>query len=246
MNRFFKDISNSIKELKWYEWIMTAVMIFIAGISVYDGFTNSNSYNPGWLTIINFISAICGIFCVFLTAKAAISNFLFAVINTFVYIIFLAYHRNDGFTGTLILECVIYAPMNIISWIYWAKHRDSIEQHKTKSKKLSVIQCIIFTSLIVAVALLMYYSLNKYINPKASTIFDSFIFAIGIVAIVLELLRYREQYVLWIITDIIAVIQYIHKFDAVYLTKKTIYLIVAIIGIINWVKLNRERNKGNL
>ena len=57
------------------------------------------------------------------------------------------------------------------------------------------------------------------------------------IAIILELLRYREQYILWIITDIIAVIQYIQRFDAVYLTKKSIYLIVAVIGLINWIKL---------
>ena len=245
MYNFVKNLKASIIELKWYEWLMTAIMIFIASISVYKGFTDLQSYNPGWLTIINFISAICGIFCVFLTAKASVSNFFFAVINTFAYIVFLAYHRNDGFTGTLILECVVYAPMNIISWIYWSKYRDEIQSHKTKAKKLSILQSVVFILLIIVIALLMYFSLNKYINPTASTIFDSFIFSIGIIAIILELLRFREQYVLWIVTDIIAVIQYIQKFDAVYLTKKTIYLIVAIIGLINWIKLNNERNKDN-
>ena len=74
---------------------------------------------------------------------------------------------------------------------------------------------------------------------------DAATLAIGLVAGVLELLRYREQYVLWIITDVIAVAMYIVHFDAVYLTKKSIYLIVAIFGIINWVKLNRERNSAN-
>lgn len=240
-----KNFSDSIKELKWYEWLMTAVMVAIAGISVYTGFTDKNSYNPGWLTIINFISAICGIFCVFLTAKASVSNFAFAVVNTFVYIIFLAYHRNDGFTGTLILECVVYAPMNIISWIYWAKHRDKIQNHKTKAKRLTVSSYIIFSILIIIIALLMHFLLNKYINPTASTIFDSFIFSIGIVAVVLELFRYSEQYILWLITDVIAVIQYIQKFDAVYLTKKIIYLIVAIFGLYNWIKLQKERNLEN-
>ncbi len=240
-----KNFSDSIKELKWYEWLMTAVMVAIACISVYTGFTDKNSYNPGWLTIINFISAICGIFCVFLTAKASVSNFAFAVVNTFVYIIFLAYHRNDGFTGTLILECVVYAPMNIISWIYWAKHRDKIQNHKTKAKRLTVSSYIIFSILIIIIALLMHFLLNKYINPTASTIFDSFIFSIGIVAVVLELFRYSEQYILWLITDVIAVIQYIQKFDAVYLTKKIIYLIVAIFGLYNWIKLQKERNLEN-
>ena len=59
------------------------------------------------------------------------------------------------------------------------------------------------------------------------------------------MLRYKEQYVWWIITDIIAVAMYIVHFDAVYLTKKSIYLIMAVIGLINWHKLNKERNKTN-
>ena len=74
---------------------------------------------------------------------------------------------------------------------------------------------------------------------------DAFTLSIGIIAVILEMLRYKEQYVWWIITDIIAVAMYIVHFDAVYLTKKSIYLIMAIIGLINWHKLNKERNKTN-
>ena len=57
--------------------------------------------------------------------------------------------------------------------------------------------------------------------------------------------RFKEQYIWWIITDIIAVAMYIIHFDPVYLTKKSIYLIMAVIGLINWTKLNKERNKKN-
>ena len=46
--------------------------------------------------------------------------------------------------------------------------------------------------------------------------------------------------------DVIQVLMYVAHFDIVYLTKKSIYLIMAIIGIINWMKLNKERNKENI
>lgn len=181
----------------------------------------------------------------FLTARASIGNFAFAVINTIVYIVFLAYHRNDGFTATLILETVFYFPMNIAMWIYWERHRDEVENHKTKAKKLKIWQDFVVGGIIIAVALVAYKLLNNY-NLGCSTIFDSFVFAIGIIAVTLELLRYREQYALWIITDVFAVAQYIQRFDPVYLTKKTIYLIVAVIGIYNWWKLQKERNIENI
>ena len=60
-----------------------------------------------------------------------------------------------------------------------------------------------------------------------------------------ELFRFREQYAWWIVTDVIAVAMYVAHFDAVYLTKKSIYLIMAVIGLVNWVKLNRSRNAVN-
>ena len=69
---------------------------------------------------------------------------------------------------------------------------------------------------------------------------DSSIFAIGIIATVLELLRYSEQYIWWLITDVIAVAQYMIKGDPVYTTKKTIYLIEAVVGLKNWTKLAKK------
>ena len=33
---------------------------------------------------------------------------------------------------------------------------------------------------------------------------------------------------------------YIAHFDPVYLTKKTIYLIMAVVGLVNWVRLNKK------
>lgn len=74
---------------------------------------------------------------------------------------------------------------------------------------------------------------------------DAFTVSIGIIATILEMLRYREQYVLWLITDFIAVAMYIVHFDAVYLTKKGVYTVMAIVGLINWIRLNKERNELN-
>ena len=45
--------------------------------------------------------------------------------------------------------------------------------------------------------------------------------------------------------EIIAVAMFIVHFDPVYLTKKSIYLVMAIVGLVNWCRLNRERNLEN-
>ena len=239
LKKYFNNILISFKELKWYEIIMIIIMIGIAGYAVYDAIVNPGD-TPLWLTIINFISAICGIMCIFFCAKANISNFVFATVNTIVYAIFLFYNK---IFGTFFLEVLFYLPINFISWYLWAKHRDKKLIEKTKTKRLTVFQNIIATILIIVGGLIYHVILVKMGGNVAWL--DAFTLSIGIIAVILEMFRYKEQYVWWIITDIIAVAMYIIHFDLVYLTKKSIYLIMAIIGLINWHKLNKERNKNN-
>lgn len=235
------NIKKSFKSLKWYEIIMIIIMIFIAAIAVYNAIVDSaGTTNPLWLTIVNFISAVCGVICVFFCAKASVSNFIFGLVNTIVYAVYLIYYR---IYGTFFLEVLFYLPMGILSWINWAKHRDRIEQEKTKSKRLTLKQKII-SVVMVAVVTTITYIILKHVGGTVAFL-DALTVAIGIVATILELYRYAEQYVWWLVTDIIAVTMYIVHFDTVYLTKKTIYLIMAIIGLRNWIKLNKERNMKN-
>ena len=236
------DMKRSLRSLNACEYVMIIIMVAIAAQAVFTAFTNPEaSKNPAWLTVINFISAVCGIFCVFLTAKASISNFIFAVINTFVYSVYLFYWR---IYGTFFLEIAFYLPVEIASWVLWSRHRDDIDHEKTRARKLSPAQNIMAASVVGIVGISAHYVLVR-MNGTAAWL-DAFTLAIGIVAVILELFRYKEQYVWWIITDVITAALYIVHFDAVYLTKRIIYLIVALAGLRNWHILNRERNSLNV
>ena len=237
----FENLKKSFKELVWYEYLMGIIMVFIAARAMILAFaTGSSDGNPAWLTVINFISAVCGIICIFFTAKANISNFLFATVNTIVYAIYLVYWR---IWGTAALEILFYIPMNFISWWFWAKHRDPEITQKTKSKRLTPLQNLLCAGIVAGTAVLYHIVLVR-IGGEVPWL-DAFTLSIGIVATVLELLRFSEQYIWWLITDIISVSMYIVHFDAVYLTKRSIYLIMAIIGFLNWAKLHSARNTEN-
>ena len=234
------NLKKSLRAMKWYEWVMAAVMIVIAAHAMVTSFTNpSPTGNPPWLAVINFVSAIAGVFCIFLCAKASISNFAFAVVNTVAYIVYLAYWK---IYGTMFLEIFFYFPINFISWYLWSKHRDDTQEELTKSRKLTAWQNVLVTAVIV-VSGIVYHAILVSIGGNVAWL-DAFTLSIGIIAVILEMFRFREQYVWWIITDIIAVAMYIVHFDPVYLTKKSIYLIMALIGLYNWAKLNR-RNRTN-
>ncbi len=236
-----ENIKKSFQDLAWYEWLMCAVMVLIAGWAMVKGFVSGSADgNPTWLTVVNFISAVCGVICIFFCAKANISTFVFGLINTIVYAVYLVYWK---IWGTAALEILFYIPMNMVSWYFWAKHRDRQISRKTKAKKLQVSQNL----LIGAAVLLAGYGCHEVLVQMNGEVpwFDAFTLTIGIVATVLSLLRYREQYIWWIITDVISVGMYIAHFDAVYLTKRIIYLIMAVIGWINWSRLQQQRNESN-
>lgn len=245
-----KKITDSLKSLVWYEVVMCAVMIVI---SIYYAIKPQEGC-PQWLAIINMISGMCGVVCVFLTAKVNRMNFPFAFVNTVVFMIYLFYF---GIWATFWLEALVYFPMNIISWAKWYQHKDEDNQLLAKSKRLTPVQNVIVTGVIIGLTVVVHTALqflagdtwmrfaqNFGWNVNAMKWLDSGIFAIGVVAIVLEMLRYTEQYVWWLITDVVAVTQYVLKGDPVYTTKKAIYLIEAFIGLDNWNKLSKK-NKTN-
>lgn len=234
-------LKKSFQELRWYEYLMGLIMVVIAAQAMVTAFaTGSSDGNPAWLTVINFVSAVCGVICIFFTARASISNFLFATVNTVVYAIYLVYWH---IWGTAALEILFYIPMNFISWHAWAQHRDDVVTHKTKARRLSPWQDAASVALVVGSACVYHVVLVRIGGEVAW--FDAFTLSIGIVATVLELFRYREQYAWWIVTDVVSVGMYIAHFDAVYLTKRSIYLIMAVIGLVNWAKLQKERNELN-
>ncbi|MBQ6627962.1 MAG: nicotinamide mononucleotide transporter [Methanobrevibacter sp.] len=219
------------------------------GISAYYAIMPQEGM-PQWLAIINFISGLCGVICVFLCAKANRINFFFAQINTTVFMIYLAYF---GIWATFWLEALVYFPMNIISWVHWYKHKDEDNKLLAKSKKLTFAQNLLVVAMIAAITVLVHYTLSMWAGNTwmkfaakfgwSTTVmkwFDASIFAIGIVAVVLEAMRYSEQYVWWFITDVIAVAQYVLKGDPVYTVKKAIYLVEAVIGLDNWFKLAKK------
>lgn len=234
------NLKKSFKDMKWYEWLMAAIMVAIAAHAMISAFVDpSSSSNPPWLTVLNFISAICGVVCIFFCAKANISNFAFGLVNTVVYAIYLAYWH---IWGTMCLEIFFYFPINILSWIVWARHRDIYENEKTMAKKLTARQDV-FVGVLVIASTVVYHAILVRVGGNVAWL-DAATVAIGIIATILEMLRFREQYVLWLITDVVAVAMFIQHFDPVYLTKKSIYLIMAVIGLINWCKL-QKRNVRN-
>ena len=231
-----EHLAKSLRAMKWYEWLMAAVMVLIAAYYMVLSLAHPGATeNPGWLAVLNFISGVAGVFCVFLCAKGSVSNFAFGLVNTVVYIVYLAYWK---IYGTMCLELFLYLPMGFVGWIHWARHRDRKRRENTRARRLNAWQNALVAAA-VAAATVLYHAILVRVGGTVAWL-DAATVAIGIVATALQTFRYREQYVWWLVTDVVAVAMYIAHFDPVYLTKKVIYLIMAVIGLLNWLRMSRE------
>ena len=149
-----------------------------------------------------------------------------------------AYRSTESFC----LEMFFYLPFNLYGWFLWDKHRDDEQDELAKTRKLTIPQSVgvvVFT----VVSTIVYHAILVRVGGNVAW-FDSMTVSIGIIATFLELLRLRESYALWIVQDVVAVCMYATMGDSVYLCKKVVYLIMAVIGLRNWCVLQR-RNKEN-
>ena len=76
-----------------------------------------------------------------------------------------------------------------------------------------------------------------------ATLLDSMSTVFSIVANILMVMRYREQWALWIIVDVVTVVMWIIAGDFLMTIMWAIYLINAVYGWIMWTKISQKSGK---
>lgn len=120
-------------------------------------------------------------------------------------------------------------------------HRDDLERDRTKSKRMDRRYWPLVIAGIAGVYAVWFVVLSNAGGTVAYI--DAFIVSSGVVAVVMEMMRYREQYVLWIGNDLVSMLMYVVLGDPVYVVKRGIYLMVGIIGIRTWFDLHKRNGK---
>jgi nicotinamide mononucleotide transporter len=196
-----------IKKFSLFEW---AMLISVIGFTIYFALIDKES--SLLYLIIDAIAAICGIFCVVLCAKGKKSQYIWGLINVIGYIIIAFINK---YYGEVMLNALYYLPSQFIGYYLWNKHENK-KTENVEGKKLNIKQ----TALLLvgtAISIGVYKLLLDYLGGN-NTILDSASTMISIIANTLMLLRYREQWLLWIIIDIITVIMWVLMKDGIMVT----------------------------
>lgn len=218
-----------LKKFSLFEWgMIIAVIAFTVYFSLID------KENSIWYLLIDGLAAICGIFCVVLCAKGKKSQYIWGLFNVIGYIIIAFINK---YYGEVMLNALYYLPSQFIGYYLWNKHENK-KTNDVEAKKLNLKQTAVL--LVATAACIFGYKLILDLLGGNNTILDSASTMISIIANSLMLLRYREQWLLWIIIDMITVVMWILVKDFIMVTMWAVYLINAFYGYYNWTKIAKK------
>lgn len=212
----------------WKPFEATWLLLFIAmQIGIYI-------YNPD--SILGIVSGIAGIICNVFVSKGKISNYFFGLIFAYTYF-YISLGAN--FLGEMNTTLYVYIPAQFIGYFLWKANMQK-EQNSAAviAKALTVKGWIGLLAFLIIGTLLFVELLNYY--GGSSTGLDGLSTIIVIAAQVLMVLRYREQWLLWIVLNIISIALWAEN-TSMYVMYSA-YLLNSLYGYYNWSKLQKTNN----
>lgn len=221
---------NILKSFTYFEW---AMILAVIGFTTY--FSIINTENTVLYLIIDAIAAISGILCVVLCAKGKKTQYIWGLINVIGYVIIAWINK---YYGEVMLNVLYYLPSQFIGYYLWNKHINK-ENDKVEGNKLNIKKSILLV-LLCLIGIVLYKEVLDILGGN-KTLLDSASTTISIFANLLMMLRYREQWLLWIIIDAITVVMWFIAKDFIMVTMWSVYLVNAFYGYYNWSKISKER-----
>lgn len=228
---------NQIKSIRFNKFDYFLLIILLA-VNLY------NIYTKKEFDIISFTTSISGILCVLLAAKGNISNFLFGAINGVLYA-FVAF--KSAYWGEVMLNLGFYLPMQFIGYYMWSKHmsHENGEEGVVKTFRLNWSKRI-FLAVFCVIAIYLYSLLLQKLKGQAPAL-DSASTVLSVVAMLLAIKAYAEQWLIWISVNILSVTLWVISYQKggdhsfVMIGMWGAYFINSIYGYINWMRLSSSR-----
>lgn len=184
---------------------------------------------------IGIICGIAGCVCVVLTAKGKISSYVFNFLQMITYMIICwdaALYLEFG-------EQVFYFIVCIYGVFAWNKNMKTNEDGTTqvKAKKFKLWQWFAAVAIVIfSTGLLGYFGAE--VLGSTMPYLDAMTVALAVIAQLLMVWRYREQWACWILIDVISLIMFIALGNWSMVAMYVAWTINAFYGWYNWTKLN--------
>ncbi|KAB7687702.1 nicotinamide riboside transporter PnuC [Plesiomonas shigelloides] len=206
------------------------------------------------LSWIEAIGTIFGLLCIWFASKEKIINYLFGLINV---TLFAAIFFQIQLYASLLLQ-VFFFVANVYGWYAWSRQNADNEavlkiRWLSRSKALTltgvcVVAIILMSQFIdpvfaflttVAIDLMQGVGLSvtmPELQPDAFPLWDSAMLVLSIAAMILMTRKYVENWLLWIVIDLISVV--IYAVQGVYAMSLEYILLtaIAVMGSVTWIR----------
>ena len=229
------------KVLSLYDWFL--IIGVIASNLIY-------TILSGDVDVVGSVAGIAGVLCVVLVAKGSIWNYFFGLINVSMYA-YISYKAS--LYGDAALNALYYVPMQFIGWWQWRKRgaaiskSESMDGVQVKARRFSWKQRVVLFAGCAAAVVAGAFVLKYVGDPQPLK--DSTTTVLSIVAQALMALAFMEQWILWIITNIVSVIMWCvcvargEAHAAVMVIMWSFYLLNSINGLKVWYSLSKYRSQ---
>ena len=179
------------------------------------------------MSTLEWIAAIAGAVSVYLSARENIWSWPTAIVNVGLYIIVF---RRAGLYSDMGLQ-VVYLLLSIYGWYEWlyggANRTQLVVSRATRRQWL----------LATPIALIFWLLLARYtatLSGVALPYLDSGLTTVSLVAQWMMTRKILENWMLWIIADIVYVPMYVYKKLPVTAALYLVFLVLAVIGLRGW------------
>ena len=226
------------KILSPYDWFL--IIGVVASNIIY-------SLLSGSVDIVGSVAGIAGVLCVVLVAKGSIWNYLFGIVNVSMYA-YISYKA--ALYGDAALNALYYVPMQFIGWCQWRKRGAAVSAGKSsdgvqvKARRFNWTQRAVLFAGCAAAVIAVGFVLRHFGDPQPFK--DSTTTVLSIVAQALMALAFMEQWVLWIITNIVSVVMWSicvsrgEPHASLMVIMWSFYLLNSVNGLRVWLKLSRS------
>lgn len=185
---------------------------------------------------IEIIAAISGILGIFMIIRQCIWGWPIGIVGVILY----AYILFDAKLYSGVLLNIAYIFLNSYCWYSWLRQDKSAQQANAQVKKLSYKQIVTLAFSVVSLSGIVGHYMGSY-SDADFPLWDAVILILSLMSQTLLANRYIAAWYGWIVVNILSIGLYWTKMLYPTMILYGIYLVLAILGILQWQKSYREQ-----